>query len=64
MKENVLTFVFMYLNTLMYRENSHTIIHTIPQGSSAGIRAFTSNYHTYRPARPEEIRGGLPSLLH
>lgn len=38
--------------------------HTFPHRSGAELRAFISNYHRYRPVRPEEIRGGLAWLLH
>lgn len=46
----------------MSRGKTHPLAthkHTFPHRSGAGLRAFTSNYHSYRPVRPEEIGGGL-----
>lgn len=47
---------------MMSRGKTHPLAthkHTFPHRSGAGLRAFTSNYHSYRPVRPEEIGGGL-----
>ena len=56
------------VDTWMRRENSrslsHAHKHTFPHRSGAWLTAFTSNYHSYRPVRPEEIGGGLAWLLH
>lgn len=56
------------VDTRTRRENSrslsHAHKHTFPHRSGAWLTAFTSNYHSYRPVRPEEIGGGLAWLLH
>lgn len=50
------------VETFVFFPDAHK--HTFPHRSGAELRAFISNYHCYRPVRPEEIRGGLAWLLH